>query len=92
MIVRSSNGRRHELSLKRIKLGEQFKVHWSKSRITRHVKLIKVTNKGYNLLDINSNECILYPHLYPHKTSNVSEGNLLFYINNLLNLYPISES
>lgn len=39
------------------------------------VKLIKVTKKGYNFLDINTNICILKHHLYVSKCPNHQENN-----------------
>jgi hypothetical protein len=35
------------------------------------VKFIKVTPKGYNLLDIKTNKCIIKGHLYSRNFSNV---------------------
>jgi hypothetical protein len=55
----------------KVKLGEYYKVH---SRGTgpygRIGKLIKVTPKGFNLLDEETNQCLLSHHLYCKKWCN----------------------
>lgn len=47
----------------RTSLGSEFLFSWSGSAYKR-VRLIKVTPKGYNLLDLESNNCILKTHMY----------------------------
>ena len=52
--------------LEHFNLGDELIVYWH-WRKNIHVKFIKVTKCGYNLLDIDTNKCILKQHLYPAK-------------------------
>jgi hypothetical protein len=53
----------------RFELGEEL----IRTRVTTNdidkFKVIKVTKCGYNILDVQSNKCILKSHLYPIKKS-----------------------
>ncbi len=62
----------------RMSLGELYLV--SPDINKHHVcRLVKVTPKGYNLLDIDTNKCVIYPHLYPYKKVS-NEECLVFYV------------
>jgi hypothetical protein len=47
----------------KLKLGEHYSVRFSWNR-PRICKFIKVTDKGYNFLNLKTNKCILYARLY----------------------------
>jgi len=49
-----------------LKLGENYLVYYNYTK-KLNCKLIKVTRKGYNLLNIDTNKCILRQHLYPSR-------------------------
>ena len=49
----------------KLDLGSEYSI-WYWGRILE-VKFIKVTEKGYNLLNISTSKCILRRHLYPQK-------------------------
>jgi len=51
-------------SLKNIRLGDLYYFRFDFSRITHICKFIKVTRKGFNFLDVNTNQCVLKHHLY----------------------------
>jgi|LakMenEpi03Aug12_release.lakeMendotaPanAssembly.Ray.scaffolds.fasta_scaffold2079019_2 hypothetical protein len=65
-------------------LGDNYQVGWSVNKMST-CKFIKVTSKGYNFLDIETNKCILKHHLYASKYENNKNGNL-FIINELLKI------
>jgi len=44
------------------------------------VKLIKVTAKGYNLLEIKNNRCMLKSPIYPSKTSTTTIANEIVFM------------
>lgn len=48
-----------------LSLGEEYYV-WpnSKPRFKTRVKFIQTTNHGFNMLNVNTNKCILKNHLY----------------------------
>jgi hypothetical protein len=53
---------------KKLKLGDTFNlriVNINKSYFNRKVKFIKVTPKGFNLLNLETNKTILKRHIYP---------------------------
>ena len=68
----------------RLILGRHYIVRHSKfySKMTL-CKFIKVTACWYNLLNLDTNKCILKHHLYPNKKD--KQGNL-FFINKEINL------
>lgn len=52
------------LEFRTFELGRNYSYH------NRIVKFIKVTEKGFNFLDIETSKCILKRHLYSKKYSN----------------------
>lgn len=53
----------------RFRLGELYMVRWYSNRPIQLCKFIQVTPKGFNLLDVQTNKCILKRHLYDNKWS-----------------------
>ena len=45
-------------------LGEFYCFSWWGSHTSRRCKFIKVTRKGFNFLDVETNQCILKTHIY----------------------------
>lgn len=61
----------------KMNLGRSYFVdYYSKKEIV--VKLIKVTEKGYNLLNLHTNTCLLKSHIYPAKARQKSQDSLTF--------------
>lgn len=69
----------------KLKLGQEYWVCWKSQRKTTKCRLIQVTPKGYNLLDLRTDKCLLYPHMYPSKCENhvkdTTETEMYFWIN-----------
>jgi hypothetical protein len=87
-------GRSHYRVLKQLSLGTLFYLTWEgKKGPSKKVKLIKVTEKGYNFLELETNRCLLYPHLYQvnekYIKSPLPEGDLLLSINQCLILREV---
>lgn len=56
----------------KLDLGKEYLVHFNwNMKGARRCKLIKVTAKGYNFLDIERNKCILKKHLYVNKSGSI---------------------
>lgn len=72
---------------KKLFLGEEFIVSIGAVK-PRHCRFIKVTEKGYNFLNLKTNVCILKNHLYQSKAANHIEGNW-FFIRTNINLEKI---
>lgn len=69
---------------RKLQLGQHYMIWWRNKPVK--IKLVKVTPKGYNLLDVETNKCILYPHLYPSKKPDDQvDGHFVFYIRNWIN-------
>ena len=50
-------------------------------------KLIKVTAKGYNILDESSNKCILRKHMYPKESDFISSDSFWLKCYGLINTF-----
>jgi hypothetical protein len=68
------------LYFRSFKLGSLYESYLYPGRI---LKFIKVTRKGYNLLDIETNKCILNQHLYSRDFSNKEIPETLTTIKNV---------
>lgn len=72
------------IKLKRMFLGDEYNVWWGTKFSKKGIKppivvrLIKVTPMGYNLLNLDTNKCILRRHLYPSKHYNNDGQNMSF--------------
>lgn len=63
-------------------LGQEYVVSiFGKSH---HCLFIQTTAKGFNFLDLNTNKCILFRHLYVSKISN---DETWFFVNRVINIY-----
>ena len=51
--------------LKQVKLYLGEELYFFYRGVPKIVRLVKVTRRGYNLLLVEENSCILYRHLYP---------------------------
>lgn len=73
--------RKKNIELRTLSLGDEYRV-MTNSYNNLHCKLIKVTPKGYNLLNIETNKCVLYPHIYPSKypQHQKDDGTMVFFI------------
>lgn len=56
---------KRNLTIHRLSLGEEVIITYRNSSYP--FKLIKVTPKGYNFLNLTSDKCPFYPHFYPSK-------------------------
>ena len=68
-------------------LGTDYTV-WFSYKHKKSCRFIKVTKCGYNLLNMDTNKCILKQHLYPSKYKNHSSGDW-FFINEYLKIEVI---
>jgi hypothetical protein len=70
-----------------LNLGEYYYIHYKKDKIK--VKLIQVTEFGYNLLNEETNCCILKRHMYVPKKyrENFKKENKIFFISDKFVLY-----
>lgn len=59
----------YEASPLKLKLGNYYLVTIGRGYNNRKIitKFIQPTLKGFNLLDVNTNKCILKHHVYPSK-------------------------
>lgn len=72
-------------------LGENYKVWWGNSNEKVMIcKFIQPTRKGFNLLNIKTNKCILRHHLYPSKKEGHESGDY-FFTNSLLHSIKIEK-
>lgn len=71
-------------------LGEVYLTSWYGGNKRMICKFIKVTEKGYNFLDVRTNTCILKQHLYRSKKPYHQE-RLTFFVNAKLNTIPSYE-
>jgi len=66
-------------------LGATYSVYWGNSRKgIMMCKLIQPTEKGFNLLNLFTNKCILKQHLYVSKYPRHSEGTWFWVNSNLI--------
>lgn len=74
-----------KLNFHRVKLtlGKHYVVTFYKQ--LKICKFIKVTAKGYNLLDLDSNICFLRKHVYPIKHK--GEPTEMFWVHNSIGVF-----
>ena len=53
----------------KLELGKDYLVYWSYMK-KMNCRFIQPTRCGFNLLDLETNKCILPKHLYPSKCEN----------------------
>lgn len=76
-ILYLKGGRR--LFLFRYKLGDTY-VSYPNSKYPREFRVIKVTPCGYNLLDVNTDKCVLKRHMYPSKKIHPVDGSFASFV------------
>lgn len=60
---------------RQLKLGKHYIVHYTPFGKIHICKFIQPTKCGFNLLNLNTNKCILKHHLYPSKCENHKSGD-----------------
>ena len=78
MFIRRKNGTNIILKGIELELGKYYHIHWGRNLIK--VKLIQVTEYGYNLLNEETNCCVLSHHLYVPKKIREKSDKKFFYI------------
>jgi len=71
---------------KKLKLGNYYIVYWINYRGRENkmvCKFIQPTKCGFNLLNIETNKCILNRHVYPSKCENHQSGDWFWFNENL---------
>lgn len=73
----------------KLTLGVEYDLRWKSDKKSIRHKLIQVTDKGFNFLNLETNKCILKRHLYPSKwkgldLSKLKENEHYFSLNNAL--------
>ncbi|BBI90553.1 hypothetical protein HYO65_gp161 [Tenacibaculum phage PTm1] len=53
---------------------EYFVTHKASPNMVVRLRLVKVTPKGFNLLNVLTGKCVLYPHIYPYKKNDSFNG------------------
>tara|TARA_R110000796_G_scaffold175156_2_gene292200 strand:+ start:335 stop:589 length:255 start_codon:yes stop_codon:yes gene_type:complete len=72
---------------RKLTLGQNYMVAWPCGK-DMNCKLIQPTKKGYNLLNLNTNKCIMPNHLYIDKKflNKKSKHTNVFWINQRLSI------
>jgi hypothetical protein len=72
------------------RLGYEYLVWWNYADKMR-VKFIKVTPKGFNLLNLDTNKCIIKHHLYLSKAHTIHRNRECYYISERLKIECIGK-
>ena len=81
------------LKLKELHLGQYYTIAYTNKYMFTYpqvlCKFVKVTPKGYNLLNVKTNKCIMKKHLYPSKYEE-HKGTLTFFLPRKLEIRNVS--
>lgn len=68
-------------------LGKDYIIYYNNSNVKYRCRFIQPTKNGFNLLNLETNKCILDKHVYPSK-KNHKTGDW-FWFNHQLNIQQI---
>ena len=67
----------------KLELGADYEVRWYRYTYTTICRFIKPTKCGFNLLNLETNKCILPTHLYKSKRERYQDGDWFFVNENM---------